>query len=58
MAKLAKQMYYSASKGEKKLNCYKINIPKRIVKQTDFKETDELNITVKDNKIIIEKNKP
>ena len=56
MTKLAKQMYYNA-KGEHKINCYKINIPKRIIKQTDFKETDELNITVKDNKIIIEKNK-
>lgn len=55
MAKLAKQMYYSASKGEKKINCYKLNIPKAIVKQTDFKDGDELKITVKDNKMIIEK---
>lgn len=55
MAKLAKQMYYSASKGEKKINCYKVNIPKAIVKQTNFEDGDELKITVKDNKIIIEK---
>ena len=55
MAKLAKQMYYSVSKGEKKINCYKLNIPKAIVKQTDLKDGDELKITAKDNKIIIEK---
>ena len=56
MTKLAKQMYYNA-KGEHKINCYKINIPKTIVKQTDFKDDEELKITVMDNKIIIEKAK-
>lgn len=56
MTKLAKQMYYNA-KGEHKINCYKVNIPKRIIKQTDFKDDEEINIIVKDNKIIIEKAK-
>lgn len=55
MAKLAKQMYYSVSRGEKKVNCYKLNIPKKIVEQTNFRDGDELKITVKDNKIIVEK---
>ena len=55
MPKLAKQMYYSVSKGEKKINCYKLNIPKKIVEQTNFKDGDELKISVKDNKIVIEK---
>ena len=55
MAKLAKQMYYSASKGEKKINCYKINIPKRIIEQVNFKDGDELIFIVKNNELIIKK---
>ena len=55
MAKLSKQMYRSVKTGEKKLNCYKLNIPKAIVNKANFKDGDELKILVKDNKIIIEK---
>lgn len=54
MPKLAKQMYYNA-KGEKKINCYNLNIPKSIVSQTDIKDNDNVKIYVENKKIIIEK---
>lgn len=53
MPKLAKQKYTTA-KGERKLNCYVINIPKEIVNKTDLADK-EIKISSKDNKIIIEK---
>lgn len=54
MAKLGKQMYYSIKDKEKKLNCYKINIPKEVVNKTDLVDK-EVKVYSKDNKIIIEK---
>ena len=56
MQKLLRHYYYSKT-GEKKINCYKVSISKELLKQTDIKETDELNIYVKDNKIIVERAK-
>lgn len=53
MPKLAKQYYFNA-KGEKKVNCYKVNISKQIIDKTNL-EDEEIKIVVKDNKIIIEK---
>ena len=53
MAKLNK-MYYHTSKGEKKLNCYYIQIPKDLVAKTNL-EDKEVKITIKDNKIVIER---
>ena len=55
MAKLSTNMYRSLGTGEKKINSYKINIPKAIINKTNFEVGDELKISVKDNKIIIEK---
>lgn len=55
MARLSKNMYRSLKSGEKKINSYKINLPKEIIKQVNFKDGEELKITAKDNKIIIEK---
>ena len=52
MPKLARNMYTTA-KGERKLNCYVIHIPKEIVNQTNIK--DNYKIYAKDNKIIIER---
>ena len=52
MPKLAKNMYTTA-KGERKLNCYVVNIPKEVVEKTNLKDVD-LKISSKDNKIIIE----
>lgn len=52
MAKLAKQYYYKAN-GGKEIHCYKVNIPKAIVSQTNL-EDKEISIKVKDQKIIIE----
>lgn len=46
---------YTTAKGERKLNCYGVNIPKEIVNKTDLEDKD-LKISAKDNKIIIEKN--
>lgn len=53
MAKLNK-MYYYTSKGEKKLNCYNVPIPKQLVEQTQL-ENVEVQLKVENNKIIIEK---
>lgn len=53
MPKLAKNMYTTA-KGERKLNCYGVNIPKEVVNKTDL-EGKELKIRAEGNKIIIEK---
>ena len=53
MPKLAKNMYTTA-KGERKLNCYVVNIPKEVVEKTNLKDVD-LKISSKDNKIIIGK---
>lgn len=54
MPKLAKNCYYSKS-GEKRVNCYLLNISKEIVKQANINDNEQLKIYVKDNKIIIEK---
>ena len=51
--KLIKQKYYNAN-GEEKVNCYHINICKKIVDKTDLKDK-EIKVYAKDNKIIIEK---
>ena len=53
MGKLAKQMYTTA-KGERKLNCFIVNIPKEVVFRTNLIDK-EIIIYAKDNKIIIEK---
>lgn len=56
MGKLGKNSYRTRN-GEVKLNCYMIALSKEIIAQTDITEKDELKITVKDNKIIVEKEK-
>lgn len=52
MAKLVKNYYYGKN-GEKKINCYLIHIPKRVVLEANIKDTEDLKIYSKDNKIII-----
>ncbi len=54
MAKLGKN-YYRTAKGEKRLNCYMIPLAKELIAKTDITDQDELKISVKDNKIIVEK---
>ena len=54
MPKLAKNYYYGKN-GERKVNCYVVNISKEILNKTDIKDTDVVNIIAKDGKIIIEK---
>lgn len=54
MAKLGKN-YYRTAKGEKRLNCYMIPLAKELIAKTNITDQDELKITVKDNKIIVEK---
>ena len=53
MGKLAKQMYTTA-KGERKLNCFIVNIPKEVVLRTNLIDK-EVVVYAKDNKIIIER---
>lgn len=54
MPKLAKNMYTTA-KGERKLNCYVIHIPKKIVDETNIDENDNIKIYAENDKIIIKK---
>ena len=56
MAKLVKQCRYDRN-GKKLINSYHANISKSILNQTNIKDTDEIIIYTKDNKIIIEKGK-
>lgn len=54
MTKLAKQ-YYINAKGDKKINCYKATISKEVLKKSNIKENDEIIVSAKKGKIIIEK---
>lgn len=54
MPKLTKQYYFKRN-GERRINCYHINLSKDIINKTNIQEQDELKISVIDNKIIIEK---
>ena len=54
MQKLSRQYYYTKS-GERKINCYKVNLSREIISEAQITENDNLKIYVKDNKIIIEK---
>ena len=54
MAKLTK-FWWTNSKGERKVNCYNIMIPRDIVEQSSIKDTETVKFSVKDGKIIIEK---
>ena len=54
MAKLNKMYYYT--KNGKKLNCYYITFTKIMVEDLDLQDK-ELEIKVKDGKIIIDKSK-
>lgn len=53
MPKLSK-LYYTTSKGERKINCYNVQIPKKVVNETDIEDND-IKIYADNNKIIIEK---
>lgn len=52
--KLIKQKYYNA-KGEAKINCYMINIPKALIEKSEIKDTDEIKLSIVDGKIVIER---
>ena len=52
--KLGKQYFYNA-KGEKKVNNYKVNIPKVVVEKSKITDEDEVRAYAKGDKIIIEK---
>jgi len=54
MPKLARNNYTDA-KGVRKLNCYSIAIPKRVVEETGIKDNDEVMVYANGDKIIIEK---
>lgn len=54
MPKLNAMKYITAS-GERRINCYRIIIPKEVVKDAAIKDTDDLIVRAAKNKIIIEK---
>lgn len=54
MPKLNKNYYYSRT-GERKINCYIVNVPKEVLQKSCIKEDDFIRVYAKDNKIIIEK---
>ena len=56
MPKLNKNYYYSRT-GERKVNCYVVNIPKEILQKSCIKEEDFIRVYEKDGKVIIEKEK-
>ena len=53
MAKFNKLFYYT-SKGEKKLNCYNIPVPKELVEKAQLENID-IEIVVDKNRIILQK---
>lgn len=53
MPKLSK-LYYITSKGERKINCYNVQIPKKVVEQTNIQENN-IKVYAENNKIIIER---
>ena len=54
MSKLVKQYYYSST-GEKKVNCYHINMPKEFVTKAGFEEEDEIVVYSIDETIVVAK---
>lgn len=54
MGKLAKQKYTTA-KGERKVNCYMVAIPKKVVEQSCLEDNDDLAIYVDYGMIVINK---
>lgn len=55
MPKLVKQYYYAIKENEKKVNCYKITIPKELVSQADIDPEQNLTLRCENGKIIIER---
>ena len=53
MPKLSK-LYYITSKGERKINCYNVQIPKKVVEQTNIQDNN-VKVYAENNKIIIER---
>lgn len=53
MPKLSK-LYYITSKGERKINCYNVQIPRKIVEQTNIQDNN-VKVYAENNKIIIER---
>lgn len=47
------KMYYMTLKGEKKINTYNLNIPKRIIKESGIDDSKELIAIAKNKEIII-----
>ncbi len=54
MSKIFKNCYFTRS-GEKRINCYYINLSKEVVEKALINEKDELNVHSENGKIIIEK---
>ena len=50
-----KPLYYKLADGQKKVNCYRINIAKKEVDQAGFDENTKIKIEVRDNEIVLKK---
>lgn len=48
-----KKIHYMTLKGEKKINCYYINISKTIIKKAKIDDTKEMEVIAKNKQIII-----
>lgn len=48
------KLYYRTGDGEKKLNCYSLQIPKRAITEAGINAEKQVVIYTKGNKIIIE----
>ena len=53
MAKLIKNNYRTIT-GDIKVNCYKVNIPRKIIEESGMDPNKEIEIKIEKNKIIIE----
>ena len=56
MARLRPTYYYGKG-GVKKINCYSVSIPKKVVEESGFAGDELIKIVVENGKIIIEKEK-
>lgn len=54
MQKISKKYYYNKN-GERKINCYSVNISRDTLQRANIKETDNLDVRAEKDRIIIEK---
>lgn len=53
MPKLAKNYYYSKN-GERKVNCYMVNLPKNVIQEANINDEEQVVIYAEHGRVIIE----